>query len=192
MGRTYYEIEVTARQLTGLLVLLAVLLVVAFVLGYGAAWSVLSDRSGPPSGLVSEATPTALPEVVVPTPTEPPQLSTVDRPEPTAAPTVAVAPTRVPTRVPTRPPATAAPSSRDGFWVQVLAVRTEGAVREARSKLDRLGFPRDHQWVVAAATAGGDTLYKVRVGPFPDRVSADRVVRRMAAGDFPDAWVVTP
>jgi cell division septation protein DedD len=97
-----------------------------------------------------------------------------------------------PTRAPTRPPATVAPPSREGFWVQVLAVRTESAVREARRKLEELGFPRDHQWVVAVAAAGGDTLYKLRVGPFPDRDSADRVVRRMAAEDFPDAWVVTP
>ena len=188
MGRTYYEIEVTARQLTGLLVLLAVLLMVAFVLGYGAAWSVFSARPGPAPAPIAEATPTAVAEVVVPTPTEPPRLSAAERPTPTAETTAAPEPTRAPTR----PPATPAPPSREGFWVQVLAVRTESAVREARAKLDGLGFPRDHQWVAAAPTAGGDTLYKVRVGPFPDRNSADRVVRRMAAADFPDAWVVTP
>jgi len=188
MGRTYYEIEVTARQLTGLLILLAVLLVVAFVLGYGAAWSVLSDRAGPAPSPAVAATPTALAEVIVPTPAGPPRPSTLGAPEPTAVATVAPQPTRPPTR----PPATAAPPSREGFWVQVLAVRAEATVRDARAKLEGLGFPRDHQWVVAAKTAGDDTLYKVRIGPFPDRISADRVVRRMAAADFPDAWVVTP
>ena len=60
MAPTYYVIELTARWLTVLLVALALVMVLAFVFGYGAAWSVLS--AGPPGTetMVSElgATPT--------------------------------------------------------------------------------------------------------------------------------------
>ena len=41
MSPTYYQIELSARMLTVLLVALALLLVLAFAFGYGAAWSVL-------------------------------------------------------------------------------------------------------------------------------------------------------
>jgi len=58
-------------------------------------------------------------------------------------------------------------------------------------KLEELGFPSAHRRVVPVGTAGGGTLYKVRVGPFPDRESAHRVMQRMRAAGFPDAWVVT-
>ena len=43
-----------------------------------------------------------------------------------------------------------------------------------------------------ARVAGGDELHKLRVGPFPDRESADRVAERMRASGFPDAWIVAP
>lgn len=191
MPRTYYEIEVTARQLTGLLVLLALLLMVAFALGYGAAWSVLSGGAAPTPSAVAVA-PTPVPETVVPTATAAPRPSPSVTVVPTRAPTVPPTPTSGPAVAPTSRPAAPTAASRDGFWVQVLAVRTESAVREAQGRLEQLGFPRDHQWIVSASAAGGDTLYKVRIGPFPDRDSADRVVRRMASSEFPDAWVVTP
>ena len=50
MSRSYYVIELSARWLTVLLVALAVLMVLAFGLGYGAAWSVLGDGGDPAQG----------------------------------------------------------------------------------------------------------------------------------------------
>jgi len=104
-------------------------------------------------------------------------------------------PTVVP---PTAPPATATPKPRptaapdDGFWVQILASSRSDTIDEARGKVVDLGFDRDHQWVVRTEVAGGNELLKLRVGPFPDRESADRVVQRMRAAGYPDAWVVVP
>jgi len=46
--------------------------------------------------------------------------------------------------------------------------------------------------VVHSPVAGGTELIKLRVGPFPNRDSADRVLQRMRSADFPDAWVVVP
>jgi cell division septation protein DedD len=163
MGRSYYVIELSARWLTVLLVALALLMVTAFSLGYGAAWSVKSASSGP----AATDTPRPMPPTVVP-------------------------PTRIPA-TPTpkvEPSPTVAPSS--DFWVQVMASSKETTIAEARTKLVGLGFDLDHQRVVHSPVAGGNELIKLRVGPFPNRASADRVLQRMRAADFPDAWVVVP
>jgi cell division protein FtsN len=74
----------------------------------------------------------------------------------------------------------------------VLASTNPQAIETARAKLVELGFPAENQRVATSQVAGGNALYKVRVGPFPDRDSADRVVYRMRASGFPDAWVVVP
>ena len=42
MSRSYYVIELSARWLTVLLIALALIMGIAFALGYGAAWSVLT------------------------------------------------------------------------------------------------------------------------------------------------------
>ncbi len=193
MGRSYYVIELSARWLTVLLVALALLMVTAFSLGYGAAWSVKSARSGPAAD--ASPTPIVMTEVVLdPTIPEPqpsptgPAATVTPRPLP---PTV-VAPTRVPaTPTPKEEPSpTVAPSSE--FWVQVMASSKNATIAEARTKLVGLGFDLDHQRVVHSQVAGGNELIKLRVGPFPNRASADRVLQRMRAADFPDAWVVVP
>ena len=191
MPPTYYQIEVSARWLTALLVALALLLVLAFAFGYGAAWSVLADRGlGAATPGVRAAAAAPIPEqVILPSPSPIPPSAV-----PSAAPTAA--PTEIPTPRPTdkprpspTPTATAGPTM---FWVQVVAVSDRQGLADARSKVGKLGFPSDHQQVAQARTAGGNVLYKLRVGPFPDRTSADRVSERMRAAGFPDAWVVTP
>ncbi len=198
MSKTYYVIELTARWLTALLVCFALLVAAAFALGYGAAWSVLGGgRPGEPAPAGPPPTPTVTAVVVAPTAT--PQAVPTVRPSATPAAVTTEPPT--PTATPAPPTATPAPptptppaatTGDDRLWVQVLASSRPEAVEEARGRLERLGFPREHQEVVETAVAGGNVLYKVRVGPFPDRDSADRVVLRMQAAGFPDAWVVTP
>jgi cell division septation protein DedD len=186
MSRSYYVIELSARWLTVLLIALALVMVVAFALGYGAAWSVLTAEKTPPemTALQAAPTPTGIPEVVIPTAvaaaTAPPTATKI----PTATP-------RPPTPTPTTPPPTATPASSD-FFVQVLASSRLDSVEDAREKLENLGFPRDHQFLITVEESGSPTLYKLRVGPFPDRKSADRVAQRMSAAGFPDAWVVAP
>jgi len=193
MSRSYYVIELSARWLTVLLVALALLMVVAFSLGYRAASSVKGESYGP----AGEPTPTPLvmTEVIldptVPesslTPTLPAATATTRPMSPTAAP-----PTRVPATATPKPEPRSSEKPADGFWVQVLASSKDATVEEARTKLVGLGFDRDHHKVVRSEVAGGNELLKLRVGPFPNRASADRVLQRMRAADFPDAWVVVP
>ena len=188
MSRSYYVIELSARWLTVLLVALALVMVIAFALGYGAAWSVLTAEltQGEMTALQAAATPTEIPEVVIPTsvpthaaePTEtsPPSPTATPSPEPTAPPTP-------------RPTPTAAATE---FFVQVLASAKQQSVEAARTRLEDLGFGGDHQHLITVQGAGAGVLYKLRIGPFPDRISADRVAQRMSAEGFPDAWVVAP
>jgi len=192
MSRSYYVIELSARWLTVLLVALAVVMVLAFGLGYGAAWSVLSgERTNGDDGLTAlrgAATPTAIPEVVIPTPVPTPSDMVEPTPEPEPEPTATPEPE--PTVPPTpRPTATEAVTD---FFVQVLASSKLPTVDEARTKLEALGFPRDHQHLITVQNPGSTPLYKLRIGPFIDRASAERVSQRMGAEGFPDSWVVAP
>jgi len=188
MAPTYYVIELTARWLTILLVALALVMVLAFAFGYGAAWSVLSARqAGPPTSLVEGgATPTPTPEeVVIAEVREEPTPRAVPTRPPTATP---VSPTATPKPKPTQPPE----EKVEGFWVQVLASTSPASVEKAQARLAEIGFTRDRQQVAKTAAPGGNELHKLRVGPFPDRSSADRVVKRMKAAGYADAWVVAP
>lgn len=204
MARTYYQIELSARQLTALLVIIAMLMVAAFALGYAAAWSMLgSEGAHGMAAVPAAATPvaTAIPEVVIPTPT-PEAAVSVATPLPVEEPATPIArPTVRPTAVPpARPTPTARPAATTGssvapearFWVQILAGRRREGLRSAQRRLAKIGFPPTHQRVVRSHTATGNVLFKLRVGPFPDRESAERVKLRMHSEGFPDAWVVTP
>ncbi len=202
MSRTYYVIELTPRWLTILLIVLAGLMVLAFVGGYGAAWSVLDGEGAGPTGspaavmptptiatveVASRVTPAVTPSVATPVPakptvTPPPGLTATATPSPTVTP-----PPPTQRAVALKPVVT----STD-FWVQVLASRHSEAIEKAKTKLADAGFPRESQKVVETSVAGGTTLLKLRIGPFPDRGSADRVMNRMQDAGFPDAWVVKP
>jgi cell division septation protein DedD len=186
MSRSYYVIELSARWLTVLLVALALIMIVAFALGYGAAWSVLTAEvpEGEMTALQAAATPTDIPEVVIPA-------AIADATAAPAATATATATPRPPAPTPTAPLATATPATTD-FFVQVLASSRSASVDSARTKLEGLGFPRENQHLITVKDAGSPTLYKLRLGPFPDRGSADRVSQRMSAAGFPDAWVVAP
>jgi cell division septation protein DedD len=186
MSRSYYVIELSARWLTVLLIALALVMVVAFALGYGAAWSVLTAEQKPAemTALQAAVTPTEIPEVVIPT-------TVVDVTAPPTATATLTATPPPPEPTVTVPPPTATPASTD-FFVQVLASSRSDSVESARTKLVGLGFPHENQHLITVQDAGSPTLYKLRLGPFPDRISADRVAQRMSAAGFPDAWVVAP
>ena len=187
MRASYYVIELSRRWLTVLLVALAVVMMLAFALGYGAAWSVLSkERATPPISALAAAaipTPTEIPEVIIPT----------VAPPATAVPTSTAPPAPTATPRPPEPTPTVTPTpAPDAFHVQVLASSTSSPVDEARDRLEGLGFPRKNQQLITVQESGRGVLYKLRIGPFPDRASAERVAQRMSAAGFPDAWVVAP
>lgn len=187
-NRSYYVIELSAQWLTVLLVALALVMVLAFALGYGAAWSVFSSEQEVQgiTALQAAVTPTSIPEVVIPTSipvataaatvTPPPEPTTTPIPEPTVPPTP-------------QPEPTAAPNE---FYVQVVAVAKRDSVEQAQAKLEDLGFGSDRQHLITVQDPGSPPLFKLRIGPFPDRTSADRVARRMSAAGFQNAWVVVP
>ncbi len=197
MRPVYYQIELTPRQLTVLLIAVALLIVVAFALGYGAAWSVLEHGEAPERPLPESAQ-----EIVSASPT--PTAAIVAEEQTTVQSVVAAAATPVrstPTPRIVVPTATRRPAAtvtvtpvpgEEGFWVQVLASRRHASIEEARRALVALDFPREHHRVVQSTSAEGIVLYKLRIGPFPDRGSASRVQRRMRGSGFPDAWLVTP
>jgi cell division septation protein DedD len=192
MSPTYYQIELSARMLTVLLVTLALLLVLAFAFGYGAAWSVLGgDRDNQATATngqvavqtVAAAQPTRLVEtMVVPTPRPVRSEPTATRPRPTTTPRPLVRP---PTAVPMVP-------GQKYFWVQVLAGRSASAIEKAQATIEQAGYPRSLQRIVRSNVAGGGVLYKLRVGPLPDRAAANRVVEKVRGAGFPDAWVLQP
>jgi cell division septation protein DedD len=107
-------------------------------------------------------------------------------PVPTAAPEPE--PTATPRPRPTAPPDEAA----EGFWVQVLASTSPDTVNRAQVSLEKLGFDAERQLVVRGEDSDGNELLKLRVGPFPDHASADRVAKRMQGSGFSGAWVVAP
>jgi cell division septation protein DedD len=198
MAPSYYVIELTARWLAALLVTLALVMILAFVFGYGAAWSVLEHEaraSKPaPAGLPTP-TPTPTPvELRVapadPAPTATPWLLATATPEP--VPTPAPEPGPEPTATP-RPQPTAVPAAvAEGYWVQVLASTSPDTVARAQATLEKQGFTADRQLVVRGPDGAGNELLKLRVGPFPDHASADRVAKRMQGSGFSGAWVVAP
>jgi len=198
MAPSYYVIELTARWLAALLVTLALVMILAFVFGYGAAWSVLEHEARPakpaPAGLPA-ATPTPTPvELRVappdPAPTATPWLLASATPEP--VPTPAPEPSPEPTATP-RPQPTATPEAvEEGYWVQVLASTSPETVAKAQATLQKQGFTADRQLVVRGEDSKGNELLKLRVGPFPDHASADRVAKRMQGSGFSGAWVVAP
>jgi len=207
MARTYYQIEVTARQLTLLLLLLGVAMVAAFVLGYGAAVSTRDHGEERPV-LASVATPAPVEEIVH-TPV-PPAASVAGHgrgaQRPPEAPAAAMEPTSThvpptPTRIPTTParvrpapaharPKPVAPSTAEtGLWVQVLAVTRSKGIPYERKRLARLGFPKSHQRLLRERRKDGTTLYRLQIGPFPDVDSAQRVRVRMKKKGYRDAWI---
>ncbi len=202
MAKTYYQIELTARQLTWLMITVAVLVIVAFVLGYGAAWSTWARSPSQTSGEGRPAqAATRVPEVLIATPVPPAVMSvvptatpTIAPPSPTPIPAVTAVPVHVARRAVRRHTLVRARTHKviPRFWVQVLAARRPGEIRRARKKLSKLGFPSSHQEVLKVKAEAGHVLYKLRVGPLPDRASAGRVMQRMRAEGFPDAWVVVP
>jgi len=119
MSRSYYVIELSARWLTVLLVALALVMVLAFALGYGAAWSVLSGDGSAEEGITAlraAATPTEIPEVVIPTPEETREEEVQPTPEPEPTATPSPEPTAPPTPRPTGTPPSGWPDTPRWVW----------------------------------------------------------------------------
>jgi cell division septation protein DedD len=71
-----------------------------------------------------------------------------------------------------------------GYRVQVFAARDRDVAADAVRRLreQQVSDPIYMEWV--------DPWYKVRVGDFADRESAERLRRRLVELGFPEAWIV--
>ena len=101
--------------------------------------------------------------------------------------TQATPPPRPPRPTPTakpKPAATPQPTAPPQYWIQVGAVSRPEQAEGLRQRVVAQGY-RPEQVLALAGTGG---KYRVRLGPFPDQESADRVEARLKAQGFPDAY----
>jgi DedD protein len=144
-----------------------------------------------PAGVAPPAMPAERSTTEVPSPAAPPNVA--------VAPAPAAAPASAPTSAPAMPPAKATPPPDDGararalldnqpaaadakastarFVVQAGAYGEAGALRDARQKVEKLGFKTYTQ--VIENDAGKRT--RVRVGPFATRQEAEAVAAKVKA-----------
>jgi hypothetical protein len=86
------------------------------------------------------------------------------------------------------PPGASAGAPEGTFVVQVMSVRGAEAARDVEAGLEAKGYP-----VVIDPMAGvPGSLHHVRVGPFADRVEAERVSRRLRTEERFEPWVTQP
>ena len=85
-----------------------------------------------------------------------------------AEPAAAKSPAPARAEAPSKPPDSTAPSTREGFAVQLAAFSDDKGANALSNKLKRAGFPA---FTEAISTSRG-TLWRVRVGPYPTRESA--------------------
>lgn len=105
-------------------------------------------------------------------------------PPPTPAPTPAAVKPAPPTAVPAALPAPA-PAEDGGFTVQVTALKNKPEADAIAQRLQGRGYKA---YVVAPA-AGGQVIYKVRVGMNMQRQEADKVMRRLQSEEKFKPWI---
>jgi cell division protein FtsN len=201
----YFEIIITRRQLAGLLGGVVLLVAIAFGLGVTVRWF---EPAAPPREYIARSTPPATgdtmthllgpapessaapgresPATPVPPPTFPPAEPTATPTQPPAPPTPGPSPTTAPSRPTPVRVAVAAVDVAAQRWVQIAALSHRRQAEGVRTRVMALGFTRT-QVVVEPAPHG---KFRVRLGPFPDGESADRVAARLRAQGFPGAFVV--
>ena len=79
---------------------------------------------------------------------------------------------------------TALPETILGFRIQVFLTQD---IDEANSIKDTVAAQLPDEWVYVIYDS---SYYKVRVGNFPDRLSANLMVKKLVSGGYNDAWAV--
>ena len=90
------------------------------------------------------------------------------------------------TEPPPADPVTALAPSRSGFTVQVAALRERDVAQEVADHLSAKGFPA---FVVDPAPDAPVAVFRVRVGRYPDRRDAERVLHRLASEEQYKPWI---
>jgi cell division septation protein DedD len=211
---SYYEIALTNRQVLIAFAILLVCLVAAFLAG---VWVGRGDTPAPPARLAQEAPadagddeegeplsffsgdagePAAAEPAAAPTPTtlaeDLGESAAAGEPEPPPAPAAgeAAAAARVPAA---RPPGAAEPAppaaepalAAGEVVIQVLSSRDRA---QAQSMVERL-LASGRDAYLSPVESGGQTLYRVRIGPFADRAQAQRVADEVRRQLKVDTWI---
>ena len=96
---------------------------------------------------------------------------------------LAFAPESAAAGAPPAPPGPLAP--RGTFVVHVMSVRGAAAARDVKANLEAKGYPV----VVEPLPRVPGALHRIRVGPFADRVEAERVRRRLRTEERFEPWI---
>lgn len=112
----------------------------------------------------------------------PPPTAIAELDEEVAPPPPSAPPAAPPAAPPTADPALAA---GEGFVVQVFSTREETRARSVLADLVADG----HRAFLAPLEAGAQTMYRVRIGPFRDRASAEKVAVDVNRALKLDTWV---
>jgi cell division septation protein DedD len=145
--------------------------------------SVPGERVAPPAragatAAVPSPTPTPAPAPPEPAPAAAPASTT-----PPPAPAGAVAESTQPAGAPSA--AGPAPVGDGGFTVQVTALKSKADADAMAERLQSKGYPA----YVVAPDAGGQVIYKVRVGMNMGRPEADQLMRRLQTEEKFKPWV---
>jgi DedD protein len=208
---SYYEVALTNRQVLVAFVALLTCMLAAFLSG---VWIGRGGASSSPPPAVAQAPAPNEPQleqltfftgkepgartataVATPPPAAPRPAPTTAAPPPaietaTPAPAPAVAPTPKPTAAkpaPTPAPAAARPAAATGkIFVQVYSSTNGARAREIVAQLKKGGFKVQ---LNETPKSGGQTSYRVRVGPYDSRSAADTAAGRLRREYRLDTWV---
>ena len=123
-----------------------------------------------------------------PKPAPPAKATTAAPPPPQPAPDRSEATVR-PRTVPEAPAAAPAPTMRPGdVIIQVFSSADEDQADKVRDRLVKGG----QKAFLSPIDKGGRTMYRVRIGPFSSRDSAEKVAEKVRKEQRLDTWVTTP
>lgn len=146
----------------------------------GAAPDAPAPLTASPNAAVSpqpEAAPAPAPAPAAspaPAPKEPAPVAEQPAPVPAAAPKPKLA-TQTTPAVPTSPAASASGQEPFQYWVQVGAYRSVGEADGQKAQMALLGMDAK----ISEREQGERTMYRVRLGPFADKTSAERAQAKL-------------
>jgi cell division septation protein DedD len=188
----FHEIQLSGKQLVFLFMATTVVSVVIFLCGVLVGRGVRAERAEvtePPADLVaaaeSGAPPAAEPAQPAPAEATPDELSYHKRLEGEGTPAETLKPAPQPSAgEPSRPaepapapaPAATPPAAREGFFVQLAALRDRNEAGALVKRLEAKGYPA---YLVDPAAGTPTPVYRVRVGTYGNRREAEQIARRL-------------
>jgi cell division septation protein DedD len=137
-----------------------------------------------PSASVAAQKPRA--EAPAPTPVTPPVVARVNADTPAPKPTIARPASQAATPVATQDAAPAAAVAREGFAIQVAAVLERSEADQIVARLVKQGYPG----YAIRGQGSAAAYFRVRVGAFKDRQTAEDIAARLERSEGIKPWIV--